>query len=332
MERNLKKVDCIIEVHDARIPFSGRNEDFKAQLTSVKPHILVLNKSDLTDMRVKHEVEKKLVSRGINAVLHTNLQNSNLADSGFKKILPTAMGMIKSGERYNRQDLKDYHLMIVGVPNVGKSTLINRFRARNGKTSAAQVGKCPGVTRHVMERIKICDDPKIYILDTPGILQPRVDYKKNLENIMKLALVSSISDSVIGSELIADYQLYWLNKNGHFSYVDYFKLNEPSDSINEVLINIAVNLNLKKAFKHQRCSSTLMEVPDILRASDKFIQTFREGLLGKFFLDINELGIGRGKQGSTTWEEYQRIRDDIEQPPVIQLDDSLKEEQDAFNV
>ena len=326
MERNLKAVDCIIEVHDARIPFSGRNPQFKTQLTSIKPHILILNKSDLTDMSWKHEVEKKLVTEGINAILHTNLQSSNLKDSGFKKILPTALGMVKSNERYNRQDVKDVHLMIIGIPNVGKSTLINRFRNQYGKTSAAHVGKSAGVTRHVMERIKVSDDPKIYILDTPGVLQPRIDIKNNVDNIMKLALVSSLSDDVIGPELIADYQLYWLNKNGHFSYVDHFSLKEPSDSIGEVLFNIAVNLNLMEKIK-SRSTNRLIDMPSVLMAAVRFIRAFRDGSLGKFFLDHKELGVTRAQQGIPTWEEYQTIRSDVEKPPIERFDHDLVDQE-----
>lgn len=323
-------MDCIIEVHDARIPFTGRNPEFKRLLTSVKPHILVLNKADLADTRMRHEVEKKLVSEGVNVVIHCNLNKTNLTDPGFKKILPSAMGLIRSGERYNRQDTNDYHLMIIGVPNVGKSTLINRFRAKFSKSSAAQVGKCPGVTRHVMERLKVCDDPKIYILDTPGVLEPRINIKKQLESIMKLALISSISDEAVGRELIADYQLFWLNKYGHFSYVDYFNLKEPSDSIGEVLINIAVNLGFKKQFKAKR-NGVFTEVPDLLRAADTFVLAFRDGSLGKFFLDYKELNLRRPDLAALTWEDYQRIRDDTFQKPIEKFDENLRDE-DSFNV
>lgn len=192
MQRELKNVDAVIEIHDARIPFSGRNPDFRQSLTSLKPHILVLNKCDLTDMSHKHIIEEKLLkSHGVSHVIFTQLSpNAKARESGYDDILPSAFNYIKSGERFNRADTMDFTIMVIGVPNVGKSSFINKTRHIFGKgKNAAVTGPEAGVTKHVMEKIKVSQNPRIYLLDTPGILEPKC---KSIEQYMKLAAICKL--------------------------------------------------------------------------------------------------------------------------------------------
>lgn len=113
--------------------------------------------------------------------------------------------------------------MIIGVPNVGKSSLINALRNRHlHKPAATQEGPTAGITRSVLTRIKICEDPLIYLLDTPGVLLPNI---QNIDMGMKLAMCSCFQDHLVGEEVIADYLLYYLNKNKNFTYLDVVILN-----------------------------------------------------------------------------------------------------------
>lgn len=101
--------------------------------------------------------------------------------------------------------------MVVGIPNVGKSSIINALRGQNlGKhNQAVKEGNRPGVTVRVQNKVKILDKPPIYILDTPGVLSPT---SRNVDDTMKLAICDLILESATKPDFVADYLLYWLNK------------------------------------------------------------------------------------------------------------------------
>lgn len=280
MQRKLKMVDCVIEVHDARIPYSGRNTDFKHTVTGVRPHILVLNKKDLADTRLFSKMSENIRrDEGIDHVMFTNCKDQTC--DGIKSIVPTAKYLISNSNRFNRSEQKEYNLMIIGVPNVGKSSLTNVLRNRHLKTKgASQVGAVAGVTRTVLTRIKIAEKPLIYMYDTPGILTPHV---KNTDHGMKLASVSCMQDHLVGEIQIADYILYWLNKNGFYQYTELMNLKEPTDSIQEALL--AVSPTLKKTIKYRHPDGTMKIRPDFDYAARHLIKAFREGRLGQFNLD-----------------------------------------------
>ncbi|KAK7073248.1 Mitochondrial GTPase [Halocaridina rubra] len=153
MQLKLKSVDCIIEVHDARIPVSGRNPLFENRLLGIKPHLLLLNKMDLIDHKYKRKIIQFYETKGVKNIIFTNCKK---ADSvGIKSIIPKVSKLIQESERFNRSEESSYQVMIIGVPNVGKSSLINALRAkhlRRGK--ATPVGGIPGITQSVLERIK----------------------------------------------------------------------------------------------------------------------------------------------------------------------------------
>ncbi|XP_031620066.1 mitochondrial GTPase 1 [Contarinia nasturtii] len=280
MQQKLKMVDCVIEVHDARIPYSGRNPDFKNTVTGVRPHILVLNKKDLGDKSTYQTIAKDIqTNEGIDHVLFTNCKDQQCL--GIKSIVPTAKRLIQGSNRFNRSEQPEFNLMIIGVPNVGKSSLTNVLRNRHlNAKGASQVGAIAGVTRSVLTRIKISIRPLIYMYDTPGILTPHI---RNLEHGMKLASVSCMQDNLVGEIQIADYILYWLNKNGFFDYVQLMNLKEPTDSIQEVLLSGALMLNKSMKFNHPDGTTKLR--PDFDYAARHFIRAFRSGELGKFNLD-----------------------------------------------
>ena len=212
MQQRLKTVDCIIEVHDSRIPFSGRNDEFKNTISGLKPHILVLNKKDLIDKKYHSRIVERLKQQDNPNVLLTNCRDQQC--TGIKKVIPLAIDLIKNSDRFNRSEEKEHQIMIIGVPNVGKSSLINVLRNRHlNKKGASAVGAVAGITKSVLNRIKICEDPYIYMLDTPGILMPNI---RNMEVGMKLALCSCFKDHLVGEDNIADYLLYHMNKIENF--------------------------------------------------------------------------------------------------------------------
>ena len=287
MQKRLGQVDCLLEVHDARVPLSGRNHDFSEGMSRAKPHLLLLNKKDLADSAYDEEIERRLKLDGVTKVLWTDLSGKcPVKESNFKSILPSLISMVTSSERYNRSDCSDINAMVIGIPNVGKSCLINRLRQRHLGISGspASFGPTAGVTRHV-EKIKVCDNPRVYILDTPGVLEPKV---KNTEQYMKLALISSSSDHVVGVTNIADYALYWMNRHGIDSYVSYFNLDRRTDLITEVLVKICRSRNFIRLYTDPKTRKQLPR-PDLDKAAEVFINVFRRGELGSFVLDLDVL-------------------------------------------
>lgn len=279
MQQRLKKVDCVMEIHDARIPFSGRNSDFKYTISGIKPHILILNKVDLIDSRIKKQIETKLKNE-CEHVIFTNCKLSN--DAGVKKLFPLAQELINKSDRYNRSGEEDFCVMMIGVPNVGKSSLTNCLRNRFlRKGNASQVGARPGITRSVLTKIKISEKPLSYMLDTPGILTPNIP---NTEVGLKLALCNTIEDHLVGETTIADYLLYWLNKFQHFEYVQVFGLKEATDDILEVLTQIALNNGKMLKFKDPS-AGMYVQRPNLDAAAKLMIKSFRIGELGKLMLD-----------------------------------------------
>ncbi|XP_033324417.2 mitochondrial GTPase 1 isoform X1 [Megalopta genalis] len=279
MQKELKNVDCIIEIHDARIPLSGHYADFTNTLTGIKPHIFVLNKVDLADMRYKESLIAELKNKGLVNVLFTNIKYEHC--EGVKQLLPLAQRLIKESDRYNRAEEKSYAMMIIGVPNVGKSSLINRLRSNNlFKSKAVKVGGVAGVTRSVSTRVKILTNPDIYILDTPGILTPKIN---DIHCGLKLALVGCMQDHLVGPDILADYLLFWINKNKRFEYINKLGLPNPCDDIMYVLTFIAAKQ--RKTIKVKNYDGSSIVKPDLRYAAEYFLSLFRKGDLGKYCLD-----------------------------------------------
>lgn len=279
MEKKLKTVDCLIEVHDARIPISGRYADFKNTLCGLKPHIFVLNKIDLADKTYIAPAIDRLNKEGIRNIVQTNLKDETCQES--KRILPLMQQLIGDSNRFNRAQEADFCVMVMGVPNVGKSSLINRLRNTHlRKAKAAPVGGVAGITRSVMNKIKISENPLVYLLDTPGILPPFI---RDVYCGLKLAVVGCSQDHLIGHQILADYLLFWLNKNHRFEYVEKLSLAGPTDDVIELLIQIAVKLRRVKKLRH--FDGSYIYRPDLHHAAEHFLRTFRSGELGLYCLD-----------------------------------------------
>jgi len=309
MQAKLRSVDCILEVHDARIPLSGRNPVLSRQLVGPIPHILVMNKSDLISNQDQNSIRKALES-SVSKILFTNAKNDQ--DSGLKKLVPTMKNLVENSERYHRAHTREYHSMIIGIPNVGKSSIINALRSKYLKKGRAlKVGPAAGVTKCVHMKVKISESPLIYLFDTPGILQPRVN---DIESGMKLAACSNLPDAQVGFILIADYVLYNLNKCKNFKYVEFTSLEEPSDCIATVLLSVASRYNYSTEIRNVENQQHQIK-PDVYTAAQHFVLAFRRGEFGKVVLD--DLTVQNNYHSFGNQEQSQDYQD---QSPFLQSD------------
>ncbi|MEG0238279.1 MAG: ribosome biogenesis GTPase YlqF [Clostridium sp.] len=187
---NLKLVDAVIEIRDARIPRSSANPDIET-LIGDKPRLILLNKSDLTESRVTKEWMKDLTKGNVSAI-----EVNCLKGIGLQKIKPALNELLK--EKHDRLRSKGLvkivtRVMVVGIPNVGKSTFINKM-ARN---NIAKTGDRPGVTKN-KQWIKTSMD--IELLDTPGVLWPKF---QDDETALNLAFTGAIKDEIMDIEELA---------------------------------------------------------------------------------------------------------------------------------
>lgn len=282
----LNTVDCIVEVHDARIPFTGRNTELKQQLGSIKPRVLVLNKSDLADLTRWDSIKSRLHREGDAHVFLTDLTGSefSLANRGYDKLMSNVVRIVHNSDRFNRQATTDLKIMFVGIPNVGKSTLINRLRQQHLgiKGEPAKTGPQAGVTRTVENSIKICSRPPIYSLDTPGVLEP--SKAANIDETLRLALCSSISDKVLKPDLLADYMLRYLNDSDNFTYQYHLNMTSPAKCLDE-LIEASFAVQKQTNVVKLAATNSYQEHLDRDNICWKLIRDFRKGCYGKVIFD-----------------------------------------------
>ncbi|XP_072281237.1 mitochondrial ribosome-associated GTPase 1 isoform X2 [Pyxicephalus adspersus] len=279
MRAKLTKVDCIVEVHDARIPLSGRNPFFKEYL-GIKPHLLILNKLDLCDLSQQNRIIKQLQKQEVGKAIYTN----SIQEENIKEIVPAILERVNSNPRFHRAENTEICIMVTGIPNVGKSSLINSLRRMHlKKGKASRVGGEPGITRSVLHKIQISENPLIYLLDTPGVLSPRIE---NVETGMKLALCGTILDHLVGEDIIADYLLYTLNNYPQHRYVQHYELDGPCSDTEKLLKKIAEKLGKTQKVKAITGTGDVnITIPNYSAAAYDFIRAFRKGDLGRVTLD-----------------------------------------------
>ena len=271
---DLKLIDVVIELLDSRIPISSRNPDI-AEITKNKDRIIALNKSDLSDKKenekwIKHFKENGLIAiecdsnngRGINEVLRA-----------IEKIKEKEMQEYASKGRTGRK----IRAMILGIPNVGKSSFINRV----SKTNRLEVGNKPGVTKK-KQWIRI--NEKIELLDTPGVLWPKFDNEKVALN---LAYTGSIKDEILPQTEIAYQLLKYLLENYKGSISERYKLS--TDYIDKVLNqNQPENFNIYEIMQEigkKRGAIVSGGQVDDEKVARIILDDFRTGKMGKITLE-----------------------------------------------
>ncbi|MGE7089913.1 ribosome biogenesis GTPase YlqF [Lysinibacillus sp. NPDC048646] len=195
---NLKLVDIIFELIDARLPLSSRNPMID-EVINQKTRLLILNKADMADEQETRRWVQYFADRGHKAVAINSLEGK-----GLQQVTKAAQELLQ--EKFDRMKARGMkpraiRAMIVGIPNVGKSTLINRLAKKN----IAKTGNTPGVTKS-QQWIKV--GKELELLDTPGILWPKFE---DQEVGYKLALTGAIKDTITNMEDLAVYGLRFLS-------------------------------------------------------------------------------------------------------------------------
>ncbi|WP_281862833.1 ribosome biogenesis GTPase YlqF [Planomicrobium okeanokoites] len=261
----LKLVDIIFELVDARLPLSSRNPMID-QVIQQKPRLIILNKMDMADDAETKKWIHYFEEQGTRAVAINSLEGKGLqlVTKASKEIL---------AEKWDRMIAKGIkpraiRAMIVGIPNVGKSTLINRL----AKKSLAKTGNMPGVTK-AQQWIKV--GKEIELLDTPGILWPKFE---DPETGFKLAVTGAIKDSVIQMQELAIYALKFLEQR----YPERLKERYGIDHIDEEIVHTFDHIAKKRRFvSHEG------EV-DYEMTAEAIIRDIRNQYLGRVTFDYKD--------------------------------------------
>ncbi len=261
MQEDLKLIDLVIELLDARIPLASGNPDID-EMAKGKARIVLLNKADMADPE-ENAAWKKFFTEKYGSCL--------LIDSRKKSSFKELPSMIREAcrekiERDLRRGIKNRPVkaMVVGIPNVGKSTFINSCAGR----ASAKTGNKPGVTRG-KQWIKM--DSNVQLLDTPGILWSKID---DQESAKKLALTGSIRDEILDREELALFYIDFLKANYPGVISDKYSVPESADG-HEILAEIG---------KNRGCIIKGGEV-DSLKTAGILIDEFRHAKAGRLTLE-----------------------------------------------
>ena len=272
---DLKLIDVVVEILDARIPRSSRNPDLQ-EWTKNKKKIIVLNKSDLAEEKLNKEWVEYFKKQGIIAVL---------ADSNSGKGIEE---VIRNIEKISQDDKKVFEekgrtgkairVMIIGIPNVGKSSFINRIT----KKTSTQVGNKPGVTR---QKQWVQVNKNIQLLDTPGVLWPKLEPE---EVALNLAYTGTIKDDIVEKVEIAYNLLKYLLENYRTNLLERYKLN--ANEVEEILSNNNQMeneniLEIMHEIGRKRGAIVSGGNVDEEKVSNIILEDFRSGKLGKITLE-----------------------------------------------
>jgi len=263
MEENQKLIDIVVELLDARIPISSRNPAID-EIFPTKPRLVVLNKSDIADAKITMEWENYFKSKGLAVKAISSTMNKSLNDIflSCKEILKEKIEHDKKRGLVNRP----VKMMVVGIPNVGKSSFINKL---SGKKSA-QTGDRPGVTKG-KQWIRLANS--FELLDTPGILWPKFEDVSVGE---KLAFTGAIKDEIMDLEDIASRLLLVLKQRYPNSLAERYKMSDFEEMTGYELLTL---LGKKRGFVISGGEI------DTERAAKILLDEFRGAKLGRISLE-----------------------------------------------
>lgn len=272
---DLKLIDVVIELLDARIPISSQNPDI-AEIIKGKKRIIALNKSDLADKKENEKWINKFKKEGIIAI-STDSNSGN----GITKILESINTVMKQEIEKNAENGrvgKKIRVLILGIPNVGKSSFINRI----SKRTSAEVGNKPGVTKS-KQWVKV--NERIELLDTPGVLWPKFESQ---EVALNLAYTGTIKDDILDKIEVAFSLLKYLLSN----YIENIskRYNIEIEKIKEILSNKNQEENdniyeIMKLIGKKRGALVSGGNIDDLKVANILLEDFRTGKLGNITIE-----------------------------------------------
>lgn len=273
---DLKMIDVVVEILDARIPNSSQNPDIR-QITQNKKKIIILNKYDLADNAKTEKWIEYFNKKERKVVLADSLTGKGVNETTrqIQKIMEDEMQKMADKGRIGRK----IRTMIVGIPNVGKSSFINRI----AKKTSAEVGNKPGVTKQ-KQWIRI--NEKIELLDTPGVLWPKFENEKVA---MNLAITGTIKDDILELTEVAYTLTKFMLENYRNNLLQRYSLEEKK--IDEILQqDQAENENIYEIMQliGRRRGAILGGNIDDERTAKLILDDFRNGKLGKITLEIPE--------------------------------------------
>jgi ribosome biogenesis GTPase A len=258
ISENLKLVDMVIEVTDARIPVSSRNPIID-EIVGQKPRIVLLNKSDLSDAAQNRAWSEHFEAQG-----YYGMAMNCMSGSGVKELF-RLLEKLKADKNKEQIRNKPFRLMIVGVPNVGKSSLINRM---TGKKSA-KTGDRPGVTKG-KQWLTLSNG--MQLLDTPGILWPKFEDPKAGIN---LAFCGSIKDEILDTATLALELIKVLQTDYPQQLIERYKIDDVCEEALDTMEKIALRrgwILSGRRIDYERCGRTVLD-------------EFRAGLIGRITLE-----------------------------------------------
>ena len=265
IEADLKQVDAVCEIVDARIPVSSRNPDIDS-ICGSKPRVIVLNRIDLADPNATKKWTAYYKSKGYTVVCTDCKSRKGIAD--FNPAV--RMACKEKIERDQARGMnRPVRLMIVGIPNVGKSTLINQVSGRKG----AKAENRPGVTRG---KQWVTVDAGLQLMDTPGILWPKFE---DPEVGMMLAYTGAVKEGIIDIEELACRLMELLHKFYPQTLLERYKVEAPEGTPGWELLEMA---GRARGFLMARAEVNTERMAKVL------LDEFRSGKLGKFTLEMPE--------------------------------------------
>ncbi|KAK9465468.1 P-loop containing nucleoside triphosphate hydrolase protein [Lipomyces arxii] len=284
MREMVTEIDLVFEVRDARAPLSTRNSIFES-IIGEKPRVVVYTKSDIS--AIDPNIFKSWHSEGDYCLVNTRIPSS-------------VNQLLNIAKKYStgRESFFGLNTMIMGMPNVGKSSLLNTLRySGTHRGKAAKTGAMAGVTRSIPSLVKISEEPAILVYDTPGVSLPTTIEP---DTMLVLSCIGSTNTGLIDPVIQADFLLYQLNKMNPTGML-YSKYSKPTNEIEEFLTSYCRRMGRLGKGGH----------PDLSGAAAQWVDRSRKGLESKVvFDDYNNLNACK------EWEEKLDAKKKLQHGPL----------------
>lgn len=259
IKEKLKMVDIVLEIRDARVPLASGNF-MLAEILSQKSHLIVLNKANLSEPKMMHKWDEWFKKEGTPFLFVDCFDKS-----AMKKVQALARTIVEEKRKASNPDTyspkENLKMMIIGLPNTGKSTIINQLANRTATKTADRPG-------HTQVQQWIVIDKNLELLDTPGVMPPILAKE---EHGIWLSAIHAIPDDIVGEHVPALYLIEYLKNQNSKEFKERYKLDNLDLSVEEIVEKIAI---LRGCIKQKG-------LPDLERVYKLILSDFRKGDLGK---------------------------------------------------